>query len=510
MKRLMLHIFGLLCVVHLHAQQLVFSSIGTSEGLSADYVFQMGQWRDGRLAVVTVAGIDVWDGHSFQHLAQNNTEATPIRGYRGATHLYADKENRLWVKDYGRVWCFDEQLTLEKNNLPDDADDVFVDDQGEIYFVQQDSLDMLFDLKRMGGKLYRFYASGTVTCSEEGHELYTSTAGMLDSTARTSLVVADTLREKFYQLVDGRLCLEFDTHTRTWTELFRSEKLHTIALIDPNTAFIVSHDGLWRLDLPSRKAEQMDQVEMADGSHLSSSRINTVFTDQEGTVWLGTYDHGLLRGTWHTPWYQTGWAYAGYLLAALGLLLIVFIIHRTLVRIQQRKEQLLLQRIQQLIIQADTQKEQRLLEGTAHEDLTSKEEDQTSTFSSTESNLKPQPLARRSQTSNLKPQEHAELMNRAILLVEQHLATPGYSVERLAQDLCMDRTGLYKKMKEAIEQTPTAFIRHIRLTHAAQYIREGNMTMNEIAERTGFSSSSYMARCFQEEWGKKPSQLRQA
>lgn len=82
-------------------------------------------------------------------------------------------------------------------------------------------------------------------------------------------------------------------------------------------------------------------------------------------------------------------------------------------------------------------------------------------------------------------------------------------MERLAQDLCMDRTGLYKKMTAAIDKTPTAFIRNIRLNHAAQLIREGKLTMNEVAEQTGFSSASYMARCFQEEWGKKPSELRE-
>ena len=105
--------------------------------------------------------------------------------------------------------------------------------------------------------------------------------------------------------------------------------------------------------------------------------------------------------------------------------------------------------------------------------------------------------------------EYTDLMNRATLLVEQNLSTPGYTVERLAQDLCMDRTGLYKKMTAAIDKTPTAFIRNIRLQHAAQLIREGKLTMNEIAECTGFSSSSYMSRCFQEEWGKKPGELRE-
>lgn len=487
MRGVFIHIIMLLCAITCSAQQYVFSPLDTSDGLSDNFVFHVMQLHDGRIVVTTQNSIDLWNGKNFQHIRKDSLSSTPLPGYQGAYHVYADKNNCLWVKDYQRLWCYDAQLKPLQDCLPDSADDVFVDDQGEVYFVQQDSVDMLFDLKRMDGKLYHFYASGTVRCSEKGKELYANTANMLDSVAQTSLVVADTLRGKFYQLVDGRLCLEFDTHTRTWTELFRSEKLHTIALIDPNTAYIVSHEGLWRLDLTSRKAEQLDQVQMKDGSHLSSSRINTVFTDQEGIVWLGTYDHGLLRGTWHTPWYQTGWAYTLYILVGIGILLLVFLIHRFQERRRLYKEQLLLQRIQQLILQASP----GALPAPPKE-----EESPTGHFL---------PV-----NEEKKDTEHADLMNRAILLVEQNLSTPGYTVERLAQDLCMDRTGLYKKMTAAIDKTPTAFIRNIRLTHAAQLIREGKLTMSEVAEQTGFSSASYMARCFQEEWGKKPSELRES
>ncbi|MBO4214702.1 MAG: helix-turn-helix domain-containing protein [Bacteroidaceae bacterium] len=198
---------------------------------------------------------------------------------------------------------------------------------------------------------------------------------------------------------------------------------------------------------------------MKDGSHFSSSRINTIFTDKEGIVWLGTYDHGLLRGIRPTPWYLTGWAYTLYILAGVGLIFLLLFGYRKLKR---------------------------------------------------PTSLQPeQPTSPSEKEAEQVPTEYEELIRRATLLVEQHYATSGYSVERLAQDLCMDRTGLYKKMTAAIDKTPTAFIRNIRLNHAAQLIREGKLTMNEVAEQTGFSSASYMARCFQEEWGKKPSELRE-
>ena len=105
------------------------------------------------------------------------------------------------------------------------------------------------------------------------------------------------------------------------------------------------------------------------------------------------------------------------------------------------------------------------------------------------------------------PIDH-ELVSRATTLVEQHLATPNYTVERLAQDLCMDRTGLYKKMTAMLGKTPTAFIRGIRVNHAVQLIQTTSLTMTEVAEQSGFSSASYMAKCFQEDLGKTPSELK--
>lgn len=453
MKRVVLHIAGLLCLLCCQARQLVFSPVDTSCGLSDNYVFAMTQMHDGRLVVVTGKGVNVWDGREFRFVTRNNEEATPLPGYNGAAHLYVDAENRLWVKDYQRVWCYDGQLNKVADCLPEGADDVYIDDRGETFFIRQDTTDTLFDLKTLHGRQYRFYGSGTVRCFEQGKELYAAHAPNLDSVARTSLVITDTLRSRFYQHIDGVLCLEFDTETRQWTELFRSQKLHTLAMTDKNTVMVVGHQGMWKIDLRSRKAEQMEQMPLVDGTYISSSRINTVFTDQAGNVWLGTYDRGLLRGEWQKAWYQSAW-FMGLCIALLAALPIALFLLRNRPR--------------------------------------------------TEAKPAPAPCESRPAT------RQDDFTLRVTRIVEQNLAEQGYGVQQLAADLCMERTGLYKKMVAATGKTPTAFIRSIRLNHAAQLIREGKLTMTEIAHRTGFSSSSYMARCFQEDWGKKTSEIRES
>ena len=70
----------------------------------------------------------------------------------------------------------------------------------------------------------------------------------------------------------------------------------------------------------------------------------------------------------------------------------------------------------------------------------------------------------------------------------------------------MERSGLYKKLNALVDKSPSLFIRSIRLRRAADLIMEGRMSMTEIAEHVGFSSASYMGKCFQEEFGCKPSE----
>ena len=82
----------------------------------------------------------------------------------------------------------------------------------------------------------------------------------------------------------------------------------------------------------------------------------------------------------------------------------------------------------------------------------------------------------------------------------------GYSVEQLSRDLCMERTGLYRKLVNLLDQSPSLFIRNIRLQRAAQLLTENELSIAEIAERTGFSSSSYLSKCFQEMYGCRPSE----
>ena len=149
---------------------------------------------------------------------------------------------------------------------------------------------------------------------------------------------------------------------------------------------------------------------------------------------------------------------------------------------QQHKEEILLLRIRNLIEQCNSyEAEQKARsEKKSHPSVCDRNE-------TADDNEKP---------NGIEPDSaESAFLVQAIELVEKNLDVNGYSVEQLSRDLCMERTGLYRKLVTLLDQSPSLFIRNIRLQR-----------VTEIAERTGFSSSSYLSKCFQEMYGCRPSE----
>lgn len=99
-----------------------------------------------------------------------------------------------------------------------------------------------------------------------------------------------------------------------------------------------------------------------------------------------------------------------------------------------------------------------------------------------------------------------KLINKAIKYVEDNISRSELSVEELSSVLNMSRVHLYKKMLSITGKTPIEFIRIIRLKRAAQYLRESQQSISEIAYQTGFSNPKYFRKYFKDEFGILPSE----
>ena len=499
-----------------------FYVLNTQQGLSDNCILQMMQLADGRLAVRTPKGINLYDGRHFSLIPLSAEKAESITKYKGQTHLYADSQDRLWVKEYQKIFCIqlaegrllehpldslsrngkEDKMKMMRNGPNGKAiQDLFVDSRKNVWIVMGDSLlntqdgnlihlkkewGCLQDLDTDGKQVYAFMDSGIVAVFQKDKLVYTTSAY---STAEaqhyrnTSLTVL-TLSGQFYQIRTGRdeknktdasIFLHFNPETRKFARIFACDYiLHTLNMSSDNQALISSQHGYLMFDFKlGTTPREVKDLSLPDGKSLTTG-INTVYRDKEGAIWLGTYHDGLIYvspmlGLFFTidqPWWKSGWAIAGFVVF---LVILVGIITLYLRRGKKTN-----------VINADSAKDNNP--------------------SLPADSLLPETA----EVINREP----ELILQVRALIEQHLEDGEYGVEQLAQDLCMERTGLYKKLTALTHTTPVAFIRSIRLHHAAVLLQEGKQSVNEIAEQTGFSSPSYFTKCFKKEFGILPSEYK--
>ena len=83
-----------------------------------------------------------------------------------------------------------------------------------------------------------------------------------------------------------------------------------------------------------------------------------------------------------------------------------------------------------------------------------------------------------------------------------------HSVQSMASTAMMSRSAFSERFKECFNDTPMAFVRHIRLQHSAEMLRTTQRSIGSIAAESGFSSRSHFSQSFTQEYGTTPGQFR--
>lgn len=97
-----------------------------------------------------------------------------------------------------------------------------------------------------------------------------------------------------------------------------------------------------------------------------------------------------------------------------------------------------------------------------------------------------------------------QLLDRAMSLVKEHMSDENYDVDAFAHDMLMSRATLLRRIRSVAGQSPTDFIKTIRLEHATQLILHSNYSLAAISDLCGFSSASYFTKCFKQKYGVLP------
>ncbi|MFB6286108.1 MAG: ATP-binding protein [Candidatus Bipolaricaulia bacterium] len=121
--------------------------------------------------------------------------------------------------------------------------------------------------------------------------------------------------------------------------------------------------------------------------------------------------------------------------------------------------------------------------------------------------LKPPALEPPQMMVPIKPNEEEPTFVRKVRrAVEENLADPDLTVEEVAGEVATSRSTLYRRLKDETGQTPSQFIRQVRVEHGARLLRRGAGTVSEVAYAVGFNSLSYFGESFRKHVGVSPSE----
>ncbi len=96
---------------------------------------------------------------------------------------------------------------------------------------------------------------------------------------------------------------------------------------------------------------------------------------------------------------------------------------------------------------------------------------------------------------------------RALALMQAHIETPLTIVE-IARQIGRNRKDLEQRMKAQLGATPQAIYRHLRLIQARKLVLETDLSVAEVALRSGYEDPSAMTRAYRAAFGATPRQMR--
>ncbi len=85
-----------------------------------------------------------------------------------------------------------------------------------------------------------------------------------------------------------------------------------------------------------------------------------------------------------------------------------------------------------------------------------------------------------------------------------NMANSDLTINDLCGEMHMSRVQLYRKCKSLTDVSPVELVRNLRLQQAKHLLESSQLSVSEIAYEVGFSSPSYFAKCYRDQYGVSP------
>ena len=91
----------------------------------------------------------------------------------------------------------------------------------------------------------------------------------------------------------------------------------------------------------------------------------------------------------------------------------------------------------------------------------------------------------------------------------EKFSDPLFSIDTLAESLGVSTSYLRREFSRAYGKSPIAFLKDLRIKNAKILLHSGYMSIAEVAEQSGFSSTSYFIQVFHKTVGFSPAKYRE-
>lgn len=479
-----------------------FNKISIGDGLSDSVVVTLTQTADGDIVIRHAGSIDIMHNDEISTTPIPKEMALRIPNLHWARITRYDTDNNLWIKNPDTVMCFNMNTRKFVDISQKAYDDVFVDESHNLWTLKDSILAGSIKGKELkvdihgkektlqavdyaDDKLLTFYNDGELLCySTKDNQLLFRNRPYPEEEIN-NYNASFTLRKGtdglYYMLRHNYhkcIFLSFNANTQEWRTIFETTDeigFHCLDMPSEEIAVVGCSRGIWLIDVETGKMERIPSFILNDGSELVSG-VNAVLQLKDGRFLIGTYGTGLLiADSLFAPESHKMQIIIFALLAVIVAGIILIVRYRIN---QKHKEEALMQRIHELMVQNDQPNEKE------------KEKEET-------------------QQINELSGRDIEILKQATALVKKNISLQGYNVDDLARDMAMERTGLYRHLNRIIQQSPSAFIRGIRMERAMELVKEHRLSITEISEQLGFSSVSYFSKCFKDYYGFTPSECKE-
>lgn len=104
----------------------------------------------------------------------------------------------------------------------------------------------------------------------------------------------------------------------------------------------------------------------------------------------------------------------------------------------------------------------------------------------------------------LTSEENSAFYTELIGVLRENLSDENFDIAGLAQKMGLSRSVLFSRVKEVTGNSPKQLLNEFRLRTAANLLAQGQMTVSEVADATGWGSLSYFSKSYKRRFGHSP------